>query len=236
MGVRFGRRLHPCQYQLHAGIPRSGRRRGVRGLQPARRSTRAFNPLFPEGYFLAGYTGYVNFVHVKPALTLRPVTASNLMAARPHSGGRPRPTRLRLPQLSCRGYGRTARALHRKVTLSFGRTGGSLPITRSAWEPCTTRSAPRFVRREATTPTTLASNSDMRGEALSALGLPLMVAIVPLQRGARRDLADQFSNERGRRCRNAKLMIAIEAIGNTRRACGSGKVGEPWDDLTRRSC
>jgi len=40
-----------------------------------------FNPLFPEGYFLAGYTGYVNFVHVKPALTLRPVTALNLMVA-----------------------------------------------------------------------------------------------------------------------------------------------------------
>jgi hypothetical protein len=36
----------------------------------------------------------------------------------------------------------------------------------------------------------------MRGDALSALGLPLMVAIVPLQRGARRDLADQFSKER----------------------------------------
>ena len=40
-----------------------------------------FNPLFPNGYFLAGYTGYVNFVHVKPAVTLRPVTALNLMVA-----------------------------------------------------------------------------------------------------------------------------------------------------------
>jgi len=76
----------------------------------------------------------------------------------------------------------------------------------------------------------------MRGEALSALGLPLMVAIVPLQRGARRDLADQFSNERFVAAANAKLVIAIEAIGNTRRACGSGKVGELWDYLTRRSC
>ena len=37
--------------------------------------------MFPEGYFLAGYTGYVNFVHVKPAVTLRPVTALNLMVA-----------------------------------------------------------------------------------------------------------------------------------------------------------
>ena len=40
-----------------------------------------FNPLFPNGYFLAGYTGYVNFIHVKPAVTLRPVTALNLMMA-----------------------------------------------------------------------------------------------------------------------------------------------------------
>jgi hypothetical protein len=33
-----------------------------------------FNPLFPNGYYLtlAGYTGYVNLVHVKPSLTLHP--------------------------------------------------------------------------------------------------------------------------------------------------------------------
>ena len=37
--------------------------------------------MFPNGYFLAGYTGYVNFVHVKPAVTLRPVTALNLTVA-----------------------------------------------------------------------------------------------------------------------------------------------------------
>jgi hypothetical protein len=31
-----------------------------------------FNPLFPNGYYLtlAGYTGYVNFIHIKPSLTL----------------------------------------------------------------------------------------------------------------------------------------------------------------------
>jgi hypothetical protein len=34
-----------------------------------------FNPLFPNGYYvtLAGYTGYTNFIHLKPSLTLRPV-------------------------------------------------------------------------------------------------------------------------------------------------------------------
>ena len=34
-----------------------------------------FNPLFPNGYYvtLAGYTGYTNFVHIKPSVTIRPV-------------------------------------------------------------------------------------------------------------------------------------------------------------------
>lgn len=33
-----------------------------------------FNPLFPNGYYftLAGYTGYVNLLHLKPSLTLHP--------------------------------------------------------------------------------------------------------------------------------------------------------------------
>lgn len=42
-----------------------------------------FNPLFPNGYYvtLAGYTGYVNFIHVKPSLTLHPTKALRLMLA-----------------------------------------------------------------------------------------------------------------------------------------------------------
>ena len=45
---------------------------GDRG-QPGR-SFGTFNPLFPNGYYvtLAGYTGYVNFIHIKPSLTLHP--------------------------------------------------------------------------------------------------------------------------------------------------------------------
>lgn len=33
-----------------------------------------FNPLFPNGYYvtLSGYTGYTNFVHVKPSVTVKP--------------------------------------------------------------------------------------------------------------------------------------------------------------------
>ena len=42
-----------------------------------------FNPLFPNGYYvtLAGYTGFVNFIHVKPSVTLHPVTGVKLMLA-----------------------------------------------------------------------------------------------------------------------------------------------------------
>jgi hypothetical protein len=42
-----------------------------------------FNPLFPNGYYvtLAGYTGFVNFIHLKPSLTLHPLPRLKLMAA-----------------------------------------------------------------------------------------------------------------------------------------------------------
>ena len=42
-----------------------------------------FNPLFPNGYYvtLAGYTGYVNLIHVKPSLTVEPIARLKLMAA-----------------------------------------------------------------------------------------------------------------------------------------------------------
>jgi alginate export protein len=42
-----------------------------------------FNPLFPNGYYftLAGYTGYVNLIHVKPGLTLRPMRTLTLTSA-----------------------------------------------------------------------------------------------------------------------------------------------------------
>jgi hypothetical protein len=42
-----------------------------------------FNPLFPNGYYvnLAGYTGYTNFIHVKPSLTVTPFDAFTAMLA-----------------------------------------------------------------------------------------------------------------------------------------------------------
>jgi hypothetical protein len=42
-----------------------------------------FNPLFPNGYYLnlAGYTGYVNFIHVKPSVTVHPTEGLKVMVA-----------------------------------------------------------------------------------------------------------------------------------------------------------
>jgi hypothetical protein len=42
-----------------------------------------FNPLFPNGYYvtLAGYTGFTNFIHVKPSVTLHPRPQLKLMGA-----------------------------------------------------------------------------------------------------------------------------------------------------------
>jgi len=50
---------------------------------PDDRRLQTFNPLFPNGvYFtLASYTGYVNLIHVKPSLTLKPDNALTLTGA-----------------------------------------------------------------------------------------------------------------------------------------------------------
>jgi hypothetical protein len=42
-----------------------------------------FNPLFPNGYYftLAGFTGYVNLIHVKPSATIHPTESLKVMAA-----------------------------------------------------------------------------------------------------------------------------------------------------------
>lgn len=42
-----------------------------------------FNPLFPNGYYLtlSGYTGYSNFIHLKPSLAVAPVAGMKWVAA-----------------------------------------------------------------------------------------------------------------------------------------------------------
>src|SRR5260370_34936687 len=54
---------------------------GDRNLTDNRFNT--FNPLFPNGYYvtLAGYTGYVNFIHVKPSVMVHPLANLKLMGA-----------------------------------------------------------------------------------------------------------------------------------------------------------
>jgi hypothetical protein len=50
---------------------------------PHDRTLNTFNPLFPNGYYLAlaGYTGFTNFIHVKPSLTLKPAQALTAVLA-----------------------------------------------------------------------------------------------------------------------------------------------------------
>lgn len=54
---------------------------GDRHLSDARVGT--FNPLFPNGSYLtlSGYTGYTNFVHLKPSLTVTPLPGLTLRVA-----------------------------------------------------------------------------------------------------------------------------------------------------------
>jgi hypothetical protein len=42
-----------------------------------------FNPLFPNGYYftLAGLTGYTNLIHLKPSVTVKPISSVTLLAA-----------------------------------------------------------------------------------------------------------------------------------------------------------
>ncbi len=50
---------------------------------PANGTIGTFNPLFPNGAYLnlAGYTGYANFLHVKPSVTVKPSARLTLMGA-----------------------------------------------------------------------------------------------------------------------------------------------------------
>jgi len=50
---------------------------------PRDHSLGTFNPLFPNGYYLAlaGYTAYTNFIHVKPSVTVKPSADLSAMFA-----------------------------------------------------------------------------------------------------------------------------------------------------------
>jgi hypothetical protein len=64
---RFGLQLDAASGDRHGGDGKLG----------------TFNPLFPNGYYfsLAGYTGYSNLIHVKPSLTVKPVSGLSVQTA-----------------------------------------------------------------------------------------------------------------------------------------------------------
>jgi hypothetical protein len=72
-------------FTAHSLAPRIGLQiDGASGdRHPRDKTLGTFNPLFPNGYYvsLSGYTGYVNFLHVKPSLTVHPSKALNVIAA-----------------------------------------------------------------------------------------------------------------------------------------------------------
>ena len=51
--------------------------------RPGDGTLETFNPLFPNGYYftLAGYTGYVNIIHVKPSVTVKPTGRLTVLTA-----------------------------------------------------------------------------------------------------------------------------------------------------------
>jgi hypothetical protein len=80
VGARTGYTFENAPWQPRLGVQfdaASGDHR------PADGTLGTFNPLFPNGYYftLAGYTGYVNLVHLKPSITISPAERLKVMGA-----------------------------------------------------------------------------------------------------------------------------------------------------------
>lgn len=80
VGARTGYTLASVPWQPRFGLQfdaASGDHR------PGDGKVETFNPLFPNGYYftMAGYTGYVNLLHLKPSITVTPMSQLKVMAA-----------------------------------------------------------------------------------------------------------------------------------------------------------
>lgn len=80
MGSKFGYMFRDTRLKPRLGI-QVDLASGDRNRADSRLGT--FNPLFPNGAYvnLAGYTGYANFVHVKPSLTISPTSRLTVVGA-----------------------------------------------------------------------------------------------------------------------------------------------------------
>jgi len=77
-GTSIGRTFADARWKPHFGlsVDAASGNRNANG-----HTLNTFNPLFPNGYYLADFTGFPNLIHIKPAITVHPTQAVNLMAA-----------------------------------------------------------------------------------------------------------------------------------------------------------
>ena len=86
IGARVGSRVAAWLYvRKSAWQPRIGVQIDAASgdRDPADQWIGTFNPLFPNGVYinLSGYTAYVNFIHLKQSLTLKPTPRIQVLAA-----------------------------------------------------------------------------------------------------------------------------------------------------------
>lgn len=79
-GSLVGYTLHEVRWEPRFGLQVDA---ASGDKNPTDHQLNTFNPLFPNGYYvtLSGYTGFVNFIHVKPSFTVTPTPRLKIMAA-----------------------------------------------------------------------------------------------------------------------------------------------------------